>query len=165
MNFSVDPFPFCPINPGFGAQLCGAATLCQAGHTRFLSQSLIKNNASIELSAGASLTVYVIGSPPEDGTPSFSNSAQVNVNTADPSRFTLIYLGKETITFDNGATMHGILIAMDGHVSLGNAMEIFGGVIASSLTLSNEAKVHHDVSLAGPGKGIQTMEYVANWRE
>ncbi len=115
-----------------------AYTLTVQGNVTIVVDELLafQNGGHVLLAPGATLTIYAL----KDAT--FQNSAQVNMNTGDPTRFTLYLMGINDVMFGNSVDVCGTIISPQGRVYLHNDAELYGDVIADRLHMQNIAKLH-----------------------
>ena len=102
----------------------------------------------VELLPGATLQLYI-----KDDI-SIGNNAMLNVNTADPTRMTIYYLGTSTMDLGNNEQIYARIVAPNAAVDISNNTQVFGSIVADSITLSQNAQFHQDTILARPYRNV-----------
>jgi fibro-slime domain-containing protein len=101
---------------------------------------VMRDGASIELLAGSSLTLYVLGNVEiVDST--------INDGFYDPSRFVIYHLGGGQMRFGDGADLYGTLVSPNGRVIIADDANVYGGLIAADLLVEDVSGLHIDARI------------------
>jgi fibro-slime domain-containing protein len=100
----------------------------------------IINQCEIELLDGASFELW--GGKDVQ----ITDESQVNVNTADPSRFRFFYFGStgNTLKIQNNSDVYGTVLSPNHDMLLQDSGELFGKFTGRRLSLQNSSGYHHD---------------------
>jgi Tfp pilus assembly protein PilX len=120
----------------------------------------MSNNAAIELTGNAELTLYVYGSF------SMSNNTEFNINTGDPSRIRIFMMGNNTsVNMSNQSELAAHVVNPTGTANLSNSGTIHGGIFCRQLNMSNQARIHVDRrTVPIDADGIGGLE-ILSWNE
>jgi cytoskeletal protein CcmA (bactofilin family) len=122
----------------------------------------ISSGAKINVLANSSLKLYC------KGTMSISYAANV-VTGANLSRLTFYNVGTKTVTLSSGGSFEGVLVSPNAPVSITGNYNLYGAVIAQSLSITSGAFFHEDLRItnsvdpvAMPGSG-STGQCTVRW--
>jgi cytoskeletal protein CcmA (bactofilin family) len=125
----------------------------------------MSGNSQISISAGSSLTIFI------DGTVDLGGKGVIN-NDSIPSKFIIqsTYSGSAGVTIHGKGNLFGAIYAPNTQVDLKGNADVYGSIIANTLTNSGKnASIHYDEALAGTNvstKTDTTFGYVAGtWTE
>jgi len=110
----------------------------------------LSNNSQFRISSGASAVIYFGGSM------SISNNALINNQTQDPTK--LVMYGTDTFTgsqtFRNNTNTYAAIYFPKANVTIYNNGNIYGSLVANSITLQNNVDFHYDEALASFQSGL-----------
>jgi fibro-slime domain-containing protein len=123
------------------------ALLRISGDVRILADEkfIVQNGASIELLAGATLTLWV------RKVCTFQDDC--NANTADPSRFTIYNLGTDPVIVQNAAQLYATVISPGAPLHIQDDGDFYGSFTGLSVHIQNSGALHIDVS-GGPPEPV-----------
>jgi hypothetical protein len=103
------------------------------------------------------------------GTMFFSNNAQLNNQSHDPSRLIMYGCNASPFSFalSNDVTIYAGMYFPNSTVILANNSRVYGSIVAKQVTLYNNAQIHHDRGLGAyvSGFGNNTGYTVKSWQE
>ncbi len=122
----------------------------------------IGSNCTIELNADSSLRLYMTG-----GTLALSSTAQVNANTADPTRFHVFFTSSGlSMTMANSAAFHGYAFNPGGGLAITGgstpAPTFFGAFHGTTVSTSSTALIRADAAF---GSTSAATTVLAAWRQ
>ena len=136
-------------------QISGAVTiLCD-------DDFAIKNNAQLKVLPGGILRLYT-----KDKFKA-KNDAQVNINTADPSKLIICQLSSQDVHLEGNSRMYATVLAPDGELYLKSNSQFYGSFAGKDVKVEDDGRLHHDlgtsaVSVVLPeGEGADTPQLVA----
>lgn len=103
----------------------------------------LSSNSEIIITEGSDITIYV------EGSFSQSSNTQINNLTQDPTR--LAIYGTDSLTSVNWASnsdFYGSFYAPNADVDISSNAEIYGSIVADTVELASNARVHYDERLA-----------------
>ena len=98
----------------------------------------VQNHAKIKLTTGSSLVLYVKKNA------TVQDYAEVNYETADPSRLTIFNLGNLPFNLQNESHLYGQLKSPDAELLVQNNAHFYGRFIGRQLHVKNQAGFHLD---------------------
>lgn len=101
----------------------------------------LRNKSHILLEGDATLELYI------RGTAFIGQQSYFNVNTADPFRATIFYLGTDPLIMDNTADVYANIAAPAAQLQIGNSVHVRGNFIGRAFQLRNTG----DFTIAGGG--------------
>ena len=126
---------YIDIQPGSPLNITGDVVIYVIGATN------ASNNSGVIINTGASLTIYAAGDIV------ISNNCVINQNQA-PANFVIYGLaGCENITLSNNSDTFGAIYAPTADIYAGNNAEIYGSLIGSTVTVSENTHVCYDEDL------------------
>ena len=141
------------------------AVITISGEVEILCDAEFKldSEAELRLLPNASLTLYGIEKL------EFGSGSRVNVNTADPARFKIVGLGKDTaIKLENAATVYASVIAPNGTLEVtGNNTHLYGNYRGKNLIVKSGGSMHATTGGGGgaEGNGTDGWMYSVLWDE
>jgi hypothetical protein len=122
----------------------------------------IGSNCSIELEANSSLRLYITS-----GNLAISGTAQVNANTADPTRFRIFFTAMgRTMTMTGSAVFHGYVFNRDGGLTITGgstpAPTFFGVYHGTTISTTSTALFRADASF---GSTTASTNLLTTWRQ
>ncbi len=136
------------------------AVLKISGDRRVVCERLVISDlAQVKFSPKATLTVWADQS-------TFSGTSRTNLDTGDPSRFTLYAQTSDIIDVQDSVQVYGQVVAEEGMLWVTNFAEFFGGFSGESLKVTGEGQFHHDVAgVDNSGSGGGTSRFTTIWSE
>ena len=137
-----------------------AEVVVQGPGTLVLGALELGAEATLQFDPGAgSLDVYVL-----NGFSMAATSSMV-VNTEDPTRTSLLFPNEmtEPIELAGAGEFHGLIYAPQGDLRVGSGFEVFGSLVADTLTFLEAARYHFDASLAEASMEASRPQ-VVSWR-
>ena len=122
----------------------GTLTLCAPALTCTINVNSITlaGNATIQVAAGATVILNVVGSGvavPID----LTGGSTVN-NSFDPSHLQILYAGTGQINFGGNSATTAMVYAPNAVASLSGTTDLFGSLVSSTLTVGGTASIHYD---------------------
>ncbi len=128
--------------------------------TIYISGALdLNSNSQIIIAEGSDVTICLAGSFSQ------STNSQINNLTEDPTK--LAICGTDTLTYVDWASksdFYGSFYARNADVNISSNAEIYGSIIADSVSLASNARVHYDEALA-EGSDYGSSYRVISWEE
>jgi hypothetical protein len=119
---------------------------------------IMNTGAKLTVNPGCSLKVYCKGSL------NMNTSADNRPTGQDNSRLTFYNLGTSDVVFNTGGSFQGVLIAPNAAVKLNTGFQLFGAVIAKSLSLNTGCAVHQDLRITNGIDAVGIPGAVSNYR-
>lgn len=122
----------------------------------------IRNNGSVRVLDGSSLTLYV------DGDIEGSNGDGFITESGFPRDCKLITTNPDlqNIVFKNNSNLYMVLYAPNSEIEIKNNGDLYGSFTAKSFLLKNNAEIYYDVSLQEEDTEYGEMEFViTQWSE
>lgn len=116
----------------------------------------LKNNASITLEPGASVTIYV------RDTTYLKNGGDINAG-GDPTDFLIVSQGP--LMLMNSGEIYATLYTPESTADLKNSGDFYGSIIAEDIICHNSANFHYDRDLANFSKDEWFIITEVGWRE
>ncbi|MFB3892487.1 MAG: hypothetical protein ACE15C_10750 [Phycisphaerae bacterium] len=107
----------------------------------------VASNSAIEVLPNSSLTVYVSGSL------TISSNACI-LDNPNLSSMKLYNLGTSPVTISSNASFQGVIVSPHAPVVLNSNAQVHGAVLASSVSLSSNAKLHEDKHITNQGDPV-----------
>jgi hypothetical protein len=104
----------------------------------YFSDITLKNSASLTITPGASVTVYVTGDI------ELKNSSEMN-SGGDPA--SLVIYSQGDFILKNSGDVAAVFYSPDGTADLRNSGEFYGSVVADDIICHNSARFHYDRTL------------------
>lgn len=113
------------------------AKLYISGNVTILADGdvLIQNTGGVEVLPGGSLTIYVQGA--------LTIQKKASVDGMNLSRMECLVMGTTPVTL-SGSSMQGVIIAPNAAVNMSSAFNMYGAIIAKSLSMSGGSGLHED---------------------
>lgn len=118
------------------------------------------NGVSINITAGATLKVYV------DGVLDVKNNATLNNVSKLPSSLQIYstYTGSNGVILGNNGDMYGAIYAPNTGLTVNNNGSYYGSVVGGVVTLANNGEVHYDEQLANLNNPYASTVF-SSWQE
>lgn len=118
------------------------------GGTYYFSEFKIKNNSVLNVSGNA--TIYVTDKV------EIENHGQVSAYLNRPGNLQIKVIGSGGVKIKNNTALAASIYAPQSDFELENSAELYGGVIAKSIKIKNNAEFHYDTSL-GSGSSSSSV--------
>ena len=119
----------------------------------------LNSNSRINLGDGTEVTIYVDGS--------FSMDSNTTINNPSNDSTAMTLYGTDSLTnvsFNSNVGYYGSVYTRMADFTINSNAQIYGSLVAKSVTLNSNAEVHYDEALAGTGP-CEEMLKVRAWRE
>ncbi len=122
----------------------------------FFSRIETRQDARLEIAAGASVTIYVAGNIILNQGSSF--------NAGGSPVDMIIYSKGDSLRFDQDNVFNGAYYGPNAHIQYDQTTQVFGSLVGGSIKLDQDACFHYDRSLADLTKGTTDKLIVLGWR-
>lgn len=141
----------------------GSAIVQISGNVTIICKKDVKiqNTAQIKLLSGASLILYCKQKL------EFSNSSQVNVNTASPSRMIIYLTGNKTLSLADSASVYAHVVGPGRKLKIEDSAHLHGSFRGKEIEIDDSGILSMDASsttVVG-GSASTTVTYVGRWIE
>ncbi|MCK4905294.1 hypothetical protein KAS42_03520 [bacterium] len=120
----------------------------------------LNSNSQVIITEGSDVTIYLAGS--------FSQSSNSQINNLSEDPTTLSIYGTDALTSVNWASnsdFYGAFYAPNADVEIHSNAEIYGSIIANTVDLASNARVHYDEALADETDSIGSGYKMISWEE
>ncbi len=122
----------------------------------------MKQYSELEILPDSYLTLYL------GGNFTARNTCAVNALTQEPKRCQVFGVGEEgqQFLFEQSAVFYGTIYAPNADITLNNAAELYGAIIANNSEIANSAELHFDATLLKASIDEIGAEFIVqHWRE
>ncbi|MEE9130183.1 MAG: fibro-slime domain-containing protein [Phycisphaerales bacterium] len=126
-------------------------TILIDGNVTILCEQEFKfqNHAHLELLPGATLTLYT------KGVLTIQDQVDMNMNTADPSRFVIYNLGTEPVILQNQVEGYATVVSPNAQMLVQDGSDFYGTFTGQSLHVKNQGGFHLDGAMPFDECGVQ----------
>ncbi len=128
-----------------------------SGGTYFFNDMYFGNTSRLHIAAGEAVVIYVAGDIELESTTS------VNAN-GDPSDLMFFSTGS-VFAIGQSIDIHAAFYGPEADVSIGQACEFYGSIIANSVYMENSVRTHYDRTLSDFAVGTTGEMVMIAWRE
>ena len=122
----------------------------------------MKQFSELEILPDSYLTLYL------GGNFTARNTSAVNALTQEPKGCQVYGIGEEgqSFLFEQSAVFYGTIYAPDADITLNNAAELYGAIIADNSVIANSAELHFDATLLKASVNEIGAEFIVqHWQE
>lgn len=123
----------------------------------YFSELNLGVNSQLMIAPGAEVKMYL------EGDVTLQNNTSVNPD--QPPSSLLIYSRGSILTMGMNIDIHAAFYAPDADVSLTNACEFYGSIVAASVLVDNSVCVHYDRALSDFAAGVTGEMVLIAWRQ
>ena len=135
----------------------GQGAMVLAGGVYYFSDISLIQSASISVTSGETVTIYMTGDL------NLRNKSSINKN-GNPSDL-IIYSRGNSIFIGNLTSFSGAILAPYATYSLANNSDVYGSVVARNIAVTNHACFHYARNLGEIEKGNTGRMLLTAWRE
>jgi hypothetical protein len=133
-----------------------SGTVNLAGGVYYFSSLVLKNSATLTITPGAKVTIYV------DGDIEIKNSGGIN-DGGTPENLMILSTGD--LVLKNGGNMFGVFYSPNATCDLRNSGAFYGAIVANDIIGHNSANFHYDRNLGNITRGTSDDIAVVGWHE
>lgn len=118
-------------------------------NVRFYIESVLtlSNNTNV-IFQNNSTGVWYLGKQGSSFTPTLANNSVINNQSSIPGNLRIYIASSTNLTLANNArTLNAVIYAPTSSITLANNSQFYGGIVANTLTVVNNASVHYDIAL------------------
>ena len=129
---------------------------------------VLRSNAHLLIDgSGGPVNIYIVDSTPDsDSELLMRSNSTIHSITNDPTDITIHVVGDSEITLASNARIHAGINAPESEVHLSSNTKVYGAIVADTVKLSANAKVHFDLKMLrqpDPNGELLPME-ILSWR-